>query len=165
MYSSGSRTGLHRDHPRAGRSRPAGLGQLDERNRPANRRYPGTGAGGGAGGDGRYGDNFSHRYPLSARLPVGMIRYRPKAGKEEAGNGSRSYLSEIREGLKHTFSVSWLWITMIVAALINAATTGSFNVALPFLVKETLGGGAGILGTVMTFLGVGALLGGLFMGS
>jgi len=67
--------------------------------------------------------------------------------------------------LKHTFSVSWLWITMIVAALINAATTGSFNVALPFLVKETLGGGAGILGTVMTFLGVGALLGGLFMGS
>lgn len=74
-------------------------------------------------------------------------------------------LSEIREGLKHTFSVSWLWITMIVAALINAATTGSFNVALPFLVKETLGGGAGILGTVMTFLGVGALLGGLFMGS
>jgi MFS family permease len=98
-------------------------------------------------------------------LAIAMIRYRPKAGKEEAGNGSRSYLSEIREGLKHTFSVSWLWITMIVAALINAATTGSFNVALPFLVKETLGGGAGILGTVMTFLGVGALLGGLFMGS
>ena len=74
-------------------------------------------------------------------------------------------LSEIREGLKHTFSVSWLWITMIVAALINAATTGAFNVALPFLVKETLGGGAGILGTVMTLYGVGALLGGLFMGS
>ena len=98
-------------------------------------------------------------------LAIAMIRYRPKAGTKGAGDGSRSYLSEIREGLKHTFSVSWLWITMIVAALINAATTGAFNVALPFLVKETLGGGAGILGTVMTLYGAGALLGGLFMGS
>src|SRR5690606_26706715 len=43
-------------------------------------------------------------------LAIAMIRYRPKAGKEEAGKGSRSYLSEIREGLQHTFSVSWLWI-------------------------------------------------------
>jgi len=98
-------------------------------------------------------------------LSIAMIRYRPLAEKGEGGTSSRSYLLEIREGLKYTFSVSWLWITIIVAALINAATSGVFNVALPFLVKETLGSGAGILGLVFTLYGVGAVLGGLFMGS
>jgi MFS family permease len=98
-------------------------------------------------------------------LSIAMIRYRPLAEKGEGGTSSRSYLLEIREGLKYTFSVSWLWITIIVAALSNAATNGVFNVALPFLVKETLGSGAGILGLVFTLYGVGAVLGGLFMGS
>jgi MFS family permease len=102
---------------------------------------------------------------VGSLLAIAMIRYRPAAGTAGAEKGSRSYLSEIRDGLKHTFSVSWLWITIIVAALINAVTTGAFNVALPLLVKEALDSGAGVLGMVLTLYGVGAVLGGLFMGS
>jgi MFS family permease len=73
-------------------------------------------------------------------------------------------LREIRAGFSFVFAVPWLWITIFGFALGNAATTGSWAVALPLYVRDVLGGGAALFGLISAALGIGEALGGLVLG-
>jgi Transmembrane secretion effector len=71
---------------------------------------------------------------------------------------------EIREGFGFVRSHTWLWGTLVAAAVTLLFTYGPNQVLLPFVVKNGLGGGAGDLGLVFAAGGVGSLLAAVVVG-
>ena len=76
----------------------------------------------------------------------------------------RHLLREIRDGFTFTFSLPWLWITIFLFALVNAAFVGALVVALPLLVRDTLHADAGLFGLIEGMTGVGEIVGVLLLG-
>ncbi|MEK6224744.1 MAG: MFS transporter [Chloroflexota bacterium] len=73
----------------------------------------------------------------------------------------RSFVAEILEGLRFTFSLTWLWVTIFGFALIVAAFFAPWIVALPILVRDVLGGDATMFGAINSALAVGEVIGGV----
>jgi MFS family permease len=73
-------------------------------------------------------------------------------------------MREIAEGFRFVRSETWLWATLLAAAIGLLCFFGPFNVLVPFLVKHYLHQGAGGLGLVYAAGGVGALLASFAMG-
>jgi MFS family permease len=76
-----------------------------------------------------------------------------------------SLVSQIREGVAFTFSVNWLWVSIIGFGLVNAFYLASFTVALPILVLKVLLGSAATYGLIGAVAGIGELIGGLLVGN
>ena len=76
----------------------------------------------------------------------------------------RHLLREIREGFAFTFSLPWLWITIFLFALVNAAFVGALVVALPLLVRDTLHADARLFGFIEAMTGVGEIAGAILLG-
>lgn len=74
-------------------------------------------------------------------------------------------LSDIRDGFAFTFSVPWLWASIVGFALINGFYFAGFSVALPLLVLHNLRGTAATFGFIGAAAGVGELVGGLVVGN
>jgi MFS family permease len=77
----------------------------------------------------------------------------------------RPLLSQMREGLAYTFSVDWLWITIVGFAITNAVNFAVFTVANPLLVLKVLHGTAATFGLIGAAGGVGSIAGALFVGN
>jgi aminoglycoside phosphotransferase (APT) family kinase protein/MFS family permease len=91
---------------------------------------------------------------------LAAMRPRPApAVSERAG-----MVTEIREGFRYTRSVPWIWVTLLVAAGAVLALEGPFEVLLPLIVREELGGGAARFGLILSIGGVGDLLGAALIG-
>jgi len=75
-----------------------------------------------------------------------------------------SVRSEIAEGFAFVRARTWLWATLLSAAVVLLLYIGPFEVLVPFLVKNTYGGGAGALGLVLGAAGIGAIVSALFLG-
>jgi MFS family permease len=73
-------------------------------------------------------------------------------------------LREIAEGYRFVRSQTWLWGTLLAAAVSLLAFAGPYEVLIPYLVRNELGGGADDLGLVFAAGGVGALLAALVVG-
>jgi len=71
---------------------------------------------------------------------------------------------EIREGFRYVRANVWLWATFVAATFAYLLFMGPVDVLLPYLVKNDLHAGAGALGMVLAFGGVGALFGALVVG-
>jgi DHA3 family tetracycline resistance protein-like MFS transporter len=67
-------------------------------------------------------------------------------------------LVEAREGIRFTFSLTWLWVTVFGFALINAAFTIPW-VGLPILIRDVLRGNALTLGSITAAFAVGEVSG------
>lgn len=81
-----------------------------------------------------------------------------------AMSGTRSsYGKDLREGFRYVLASSWLWVTILVFALVNIFVSGSVVVVLPVLAEERFGG-AGALGWLLSSLAGGALLSSLLLG-
>jgi MFS family permease len=76
-----------------------------------------------------------------------------------------SLLSQMREGLAFTFSVKWLWLTIVGFGFTNGFYFAAFTVALPLLVLNVLHGTAATFGLIEAAQGVGEVLGGLLAGN
>jgi hypothetical protein len=82
----------------------------------------------------------------------------------ERGTQSRgSVLSEVAEGFAFVRSQTWLWATLLSALISLLFWVGPFEVLIPFVVKNQIGGGADDLGLVFAAGGVGAVLAALIM--
>jgi MFS family permease len=77
----------------------------------------------------------------------------------------RPLLSQVRDGVAYTFSVSWVWTTIIGFAITNAINFAVFTVALPLLVLKVLHGTAATFGLIGAAGGVGSIAGALFVGN
>ena len=80
------------------------------------------------------------------------------------GAGQASVREDLREGAQFVRSQAWLWATLLSAALTLLLFLGPFEVLVPYLVKNELGGGADALGLVLGASGVGAIFSGLLLG-
>jgi MFS family permease len=76
-----------------------------------------------------------------------------------------SLLSQMREGLAFTFSVKWIWLTIVGFGFTNGFYFAAFTVALPLLVLNVLHGSAATFGLISAAQGVGQVIGGLLAGN
>jgi MFS family permease len=77
----------------------------------------------------------------------------------------QSLLSQMREGLAFTFSVPWIWLTIVGFGFTNGFYFAAFTVALPLLVLHVLHGTAATFGLIGAAGGVGEVIGGLLVGN
>ncbi|HWJ33161.1 MAG TPA: MFS transporter [Gaiellaceae bacterium] len=75
-----------------------------------------------------------------------------------------STFAAIREGLGFVRARTWLWGTLVSAAIAYLVFLGPAEVLLPFIVKNELHASAGTLGLVLAAGGVGALGAAAFVG-
>jgi DHA3 family tetracycline resistance protein-like MFS transporter len=90
---------------------------------------------------------------LFSALCVAFIRTRPVRS-----DARRSPLTEIAEGFRFVRSKTWLWATLCMALVTMLFYMGPWEVLLPYVVKNHLGGGADDLGLVFAWAGAGAIL-------
>jgi hypothetical protein len=91
-----------------------------------------------------------------------VARMRPQRLAPRAAPASA--LREVREGFAFVRSRAWLWGTLAAAAISLMLFLGPFQVLLPYIVKNQLGGGAEVLGLVFAASGVGAVASALAVG-
>ena len=77
---------------------------------------------------------------------------------------SESVVRDLREGLTTVLGSPWLWLTIAIFALANVTMDGPIAVALPFLVKDGLGGDVGALGLLYSMSSLGAIVGAVWLG-
>lgn len=75
-----------------------------------------------------------------------------------------SLVNDLKDGLKAVAGSSWLWITIVVASLLNVTQGGPYMVGLPFLVKDRLHADAGSLGLVYSMFAVGSVIATIVIG-
>jgi hypothetical protein len=75
-----------------------------------------------------------------------------------------SIRAEIGEGFAFVRSQTWLWATLLSAAVVLLLYIGPFEVLVPYLVKNDYGGGASGLGLVLGAAGIGAIVSALALG-
>lgn len=88
----------------------------------------------------------------------------PQGAPEPARRGLGSVIADIGEGLKTVLAYPWLWITIVVFGLVNAANSGPMAVSLPFLVEKNLKAGVETLGLFSSAISVGYLVGAIWLG-
>jgi MFS family permease len=77
----------------------------------------------------------------------------------------RSALVDMREGFAYMLRTPWLLATLLYASLFLLVLMGPFEVLIPFIIKDRLGGTPGDHGLVMAAFGVGSALGALAQAS
>ena len=97
---------------------------------------------------------------LISALAVWRIRTRRDLPTREEG----SIRGEVAEGFRFVRGHVWLWGTLLSAALGLLLFVGPYDVLVPYIVKNELGGGADDLGYVFASGGVGAVLAAIVMG-
>ena len=89
---------------------------------------------------------------IMAPLPVARV------------DSGASVLEDVREGARFVRSQPWLWATLLSAALTLLLFLGPFEVLVPYIVRNELGGDADVLGLILGASGVGAIVSGLMLG-
>lgn len=105
---------------------------------------------------------FAVSIAFLSRVRPRLVHGPPAGGEGEAP--ATGVLAEVREGFRYVRANTWLWATFVAATFAYLLFMGPVDVLLPYLVKNELHAGAGTLGTVLAFGGLGALLGALAVG-
>ena len=77
----------------------------------------------------------------------------------------RTALSDMGEGFGYMVRTPWLLATLLFASLMILVIMGPFEVLIPFIVKDGLGGTAGDHALVLAAFGIGGAVGSLVMAS
>jgi MFS family permease len=86
-----------------------------------------------------------------------FIQKRPRDRPQEASSPA-ALLREVVAGFRFVRSQTWLWVSLLAAAIWLFLTVGPIEVLIPFLVKNRMGGTAAGLGLVFAAGGVGAVV-------
>jgi MFS family permease len=89
-----------------------------------------------------------------------FMRTRP----EPADRERRSIPHDVREGFVFVRSQPWLWGTLVAVTIAMLFFLGPVYVLMPYVVKNSLGGGADGLGLVFAAGGAGAILASVVLG-
>ena len=87
---------------------------------------------------------------------IALIRARPSP-KDEEGEAT-SFFEDLKEGLRYVRGTTWLWVAMVTATVSLFAAWGPWEVLVPYVVRNDLGGSAAALGLVFGAGGVGSVL-------
>ena len=92
------------------------------------------------------------------------VSRRPAPGRGDVEDERRvSIGQEIAEGLRYVRTRVWLWGTFLAATLAYLIFWGPAEVLVPYVVKVEMGRGAGVLGLVFAFGGIGAMFAAIVM--
>jgi Transmembrane secretion effector len=80
-----------------------------------------------------------------------------RGGVREEAAGFSQMRADIGDSIAFVRSQTWLWATLVNAALVLLLFMGPFEVLLPYVVRNEFGGGAEALGLVFAAAGVGAI--------
>jgi MFS family permease len=100
----------------------------------------------------------------AASFAVSMILLwlaRPRAIEPEPGVGT---LREIVAGARYVASVPWLWVTILLAALVLMLVMAPYQALLPQLTKDNFDRGVGSYGLLFSFQAAGMVLGTIIFG-
>jgi MFS family permease len=86
---------------------------------------------------------------------------RPRAIEPEPGEGT---LREIVAGARYVASVPWLWVTILLAAVVLMLVMAPLQALMPQLIKDNFGLGVGAYGLIFTFQAAGMVLGTIIFG-
>jgi DHA3 family tetracycline resistance protein-like MFS transporter len=92
---------------------------------------------------------------------IAVLAIRPRT---RVAQSHPSTAAALKEGLQFVRSRTWLWGTLVSAAVAYLVFLGPTEVLLPFVVKNELHASAGTLGLVLAAGGVGAIGAAAFMG-
>jgi hypothetical protein len=99
-------------------------------------------------------------FAFSVLMILGM---RVRATPRDPGGGS-SMWEELKEGIRYVRDRTWIWAALLGATVSLLCVWGPWEVLVPFVVKNDLGGSAADLGLVFGAGGVGSVLAALVMG-
>ena len=105
---------------------------------------------------------------LAGLLALSMVpktAVRRDLGETTGAHPIRSAFADMREGFVYMVRTPWLLSTLLFASLMILAVMGPFQVLIPFLVKDKLGGGPGDHAMVLAAFGIGGAVGSLAMAS
>lgn len=74
-------------------------------------------------------------------------------------------LRDVLDGARYVMGMPWVWITVLLFALMNVAESGARSIALPFLVLDDMALGAESLGLTYSAAAVGAVAAYVVFGS
>jgi MFS family permease len=89
----------------------------------------------------------------------------PRPAPQEDGFSLKHFFADLREGFQTIFASPILWITILVASITNITLAGPYSIAMPFLVKEQLGGDQKMLGFIYSIFPIGYAIASLIMGA
>jgi hypothetical protein len=99
-------------------------------------------------------------FAFSAAMILAMrTRHVPQPEHERT-----SALDDLKEGLRYVRRTTWLWVAMVAATVSLLATWGPWEVLVPYVVRNDLGGSAAALGLVFGAGGVGSVTAAIVMG-
>jgi MFS family permease len=97
-------------------------------------------------------------FVASALAVVGIARRPPLR------SAPGSIWRDLGEGFAYVRAHAWLWGTLVGAALFLLFTFGPFEVLLPYVIRNELGGDAATFGTVLAAGGAGSFFGAVLLG-
>jgi MFS family permease len=98
-----------------------------------------------------------------AKVPQTPIRR--TLDEAHANHPLRSAVTDMREGFVYMIRTPWLLATLLFASLMILVMMGPLEVLIPFLIKDSLGGGPDDHSYVLAAFGIGGALGSLLVAS
>jgi hypothetical protein len=99
-------------------------------------------------------------FAFSAAMILAMRTRRVPLDERERS----SAWEDLKEGIRYVRSTTWLWVAMVAATVSLLATWGPWEVLVPYIVRNDLGGSAAALGLVYGAGGVGSVSAAIAMG-
>jgi MFS family permease len=90
-----------------------------------------------------------------------MVLARPRSVDVSPGE---STFGEIREGARYVATIPWLWVTIVLFAVVLMLQLAPLQVLLPKLVRDQFDRGVGAYGVVAAMVGLGTVTGTLLFG-
>lgn len=102
---------------------------------------------------------------IGALTVLPLLTLPAPARQDEESLSLKGFLSDLRGGFETIFASPILWITILIFALTNITLAGPYSIAMPFLVKDHLGGDQKLLGFLYAIFPIGYAIASLFMGA
>jgi MFS family permease len=96
---------------------------------------------------------------------VPRTRLRRELDSSDTRHPVRTAVADMVEGFRYMVHTPWLLATLLFASVLVLVIIGPLEVLIPFLLKDTLGGGPGDHALVLAGFGIGSAIGSLAMGS
>jgi MFS family permease len=96
-------------------------------------------------------------FAFCALVVMGIAKRPPPSDRES------TMWRDLTEGYAYVRAHAWLWGTLVGAALFLLVTFGPFEVLLPYIIRNDLGGGAETFGIVLAFGGAGSMVAAVVM--
>jgi len=84
--------------------------------------------------------------------------------KRSVKDAIKRALAELREGFETVIAIPWIWVTILIFAILNIFEAGPRSVAMPFLIKDNLGAGVSLLGIFGSAFSLGYIVSALWLG-